>query len=576
MTSENIFYQDIVCPWCRVGMRVDIGPQHVFDDIHVHCQKCSKFSRHKVAAHPSDPDYFVKDRKRREEYKNVWKRIPNDAYLSCHQGTKATPWVFTLYLGGKELPKEYLSHDIVVHVLMNTFGMSERQAKGLVASAVLTPGLRIYLQNHIRVVMAALETEETLQKVAAMPKTKPAFRTGQLVKFNNKVGIFLRHASTDSTNIERSVVAFPTGPDQTFGDVEVPTAELKVVEVGDSDVKEKFQELKQVDNLNVALDILEKNKENLQNAQDIIEDVILEEESEIEDLEKREKKELPKTIVLSEKDMSNKRQADRKKELFAIINDPHVDPDSRAWAQREWVRLTALSPDTPKSREEVQEQKKVLQSIINDPKIDADILRKAQEAYLRLLDFDSKPRTATRRKRADRDAQRRVHTHFNQFKDLPRAIKENADSLSIEDVVSLVRHYVNTGKVEKHVGDKIISEFRGRIKILSSVWDKPAPSSRYTEWLRQKGLPTTKTKPTFEHPDCTCGATYDPYCPAHGAQEHRPRYKAVRSSRVGVFTPATYRGRDVLVIGFSNDGKATVMFGDGIRAVVDVRDLEPR
>lgn len=585
MSGESVFSQNVTCPWCYTTTKVALGPQHVHDDIHIHCQKCSRFSRHKVALHPAEEGskdgllkWWDQYSKKEREYKDVWKKIPPDAYIACHQGTRNTPWVYTVYLGGNDLPEEYFSPDPVAHILINTFNLSKRQAGGVISSAVLSPGKRIYLQSHVRVVMAAMEnyTRKQSSTKTTPPQDTETLQTGSLVQVNGKTGIFLRYSTNPNDSIRRAVVAFPVGKDEEFGDVEVPIGELHVVDVGDEEVIKDFYEQDDIEMIEDAIHDLDRIQDRIEDVQETLDDLLLEEEAELSNTE-HVQEDSPKDRLSARL----QKRSDTSSELRQIIDDPNVDSESRQIAQQKFLRLMQKSTASL-TEEETKRRLQTLNKIIHDVNIDPVSLQIAQRLYLKLKkSLHNKPVVSQNwvpKRSGDRDVQRRVHTHFAHSGNLEKAIAAHANDLSIEDVVTIVRHYVNTGKVEKHVGNKIIREFRKQPRLLSAK--DTVASERFEEWLRKKKMKELGLKPELSKSPreigCTCENAYDPYCPVHGAQEHRPRYKA-RKVKIGtgVFTPAVYRGTDVLVIAFGNDGKATIQFGDGTLAAVDSRELEP-
>lgn len=269
------FTQNVCCPWCNKTASLDLGPQHVTGDLSLHCQKCGRFSRHKTA-----DKWFDQHQERFEELKNVWKKIPGSAYLTCRQGTKGTPWIYTIFLGGADRPQEYMSRDIIDHILTSEWGMSGKQASGILASAVLTPGQRIYLQRWARLVMAA-EARETMKRTGVGDK-EFLIKSGSPIRCNGQDGIFLRYSGNEGF----AIVALPASPDS-FGDAEVPVLDLEVLDAGGPEVAEDFEMDKELDEVDDLSDLgeeqsaggLEEALEHIEVAEEIVEDLVLDEVS---------------------------------------------------------------------------------------------------------------------------------------------------------------------------------------------------------------------------------------------------------------------------------------------------------
>jgi hypothetical protein len=367
------FTQDVTCPWCLTASRLDLGPQHVHGDLTLHCRKCAKFSRHKTADR-----WFDQHQERMEELKDVWKKIPNDAYVSCRQSMRGTPFVYTVSLGGTKRGEEFMSRDIVCDILTAEYGMSYMQAHRALMSAALTPGQRIYLQRHTRLVMAATERDEmrrTGEKEWIIP-------TGTQIRVNGQDGLFLRYSGNEGF----AIVALPTPGIDGFGDAEVPIMDLEVVDAGGPEVAEDFQFDKEMDEglgeEGEETGGLEEALEHIEVAEEIVEDLVLEEggpseageqhaeehaeeheetEHEFEEAEGKddeggeegveEGSEKPPFAARRKAAMPGAPRSgvdpgiDQKlRSLQAIIQDPNTDPQTLAEAQRQWTQLKRQVP----------------------------------------------------------------------------------------------------------------------------------------------------------------------------------------------------------------------------------------
>jgi len=324
--------QDVVCPWCLTATRIELGPHHRTNDVTFHCRKCSKFSR--VATSRWDE---IQERMERE--KTVWKRIPSDAYLTCRQGTQGTPWTYTIFFGGTKPPVEYRSRDSVTFALQQEYGMSKRQAEGAITTAVLTPGYRVYLQRHTRLVMASLaETNDSsppLKKISA----------GTPIRAQGKTGVFIRYIDDN-----RAVVAFSsTHDDNHFTDSEIPVTDIEVLETDSVFDKYPYEdESVEVDMINTALS-------DLESASDILEELYKEEviegdeeereintlENSLTDIQRVKERLLP---LLRDEAREHRAQTlddikTRIQTIQKIIHDPNIDPETLRVLQKEYVTL---------------------------------------------------------------------------------------------------------------------------------------------------------------------------------------------------------------------------------------------
>lgn len=213
-TGASVFTADVSCPWCYKVASIDLGPQHKYGTVDYHCQKCGKFSSHTVK---TADQWFDQHNEKLKKEKEVWKRIPPEAYVTCRRSaTSGAAFVYTLYLG-KKSPIEFLSRDSAEHALISEFGMSWEQANAVLTSAGMTPGQRIWLRQLTKISIALEERQLRAGKTCT-------FFRGATVKVNGREALFLRYSREGF-----AVVAFPG-----IGDAEVPTVELEVVDTGDS------------------------------------------------------------------------------------------------------------------------------------------------------------------------------------------------------------------------------------------------------------------------------------------------------------------------------------------------------
>jgi ssDNA-binding Zn-finger/Zn-ribbon topoisomerase 1 len=205
---------DVVCPWCERTASITVGPQHAQGTVDYHCVKCGRFSSHQVKI--ADAWFDQHNEKLRKE-REVWKRIPPTAYITCRRSaTSGASFVYTLYTG-KGQPREYLSRDSVEQALIDEFGMSWEQANAILISAGLQShgGAKIYLRQLTKISSALAERQ-------VVGTAEKRFSRGDVVRVNGKEALFLRYA-----NDNFAVVAFPG-----IGDTEVPVIELEVVDTG--------------------------------------------------------------------------------------------------------------------------------------------------------------------------------------------------------------------------------------------------------------------------------------------------------------------------------------------------------
>lgn len=515
------FSKTVQCPWCESRTTLDLGVQHVAGSLSLHC-RCGKFSSHRVA-----DKWFDQHQERMEELKDVWKKIPMEAYLSCRQSTRGTPFVYTIYKGSGR-PEEYMSRDIIEHILVEEWGMSGKQASGALISAGLTPGYRIYLQRHTRLVMAA-------EQRASMKRTgdKDALiATGTTVRHGGIEGLFLRYSANDGF----AIVAFPAGNGQ-FGDAEVPVMELEVVDAGGPEVAEDFQFDKATDEdegmaahdpaeEEMELGGLEQALEHIEEAEDIVEDLVLEEadhhpddehteeaeefeegeageEKEHEEDEEEVKDEHGKDGDKDDKPdflATRKRAADpnKMKALQDIINDPHTDPQTLQKAQqqlqqvkRSGTRRRAATSYLTKDDFAAMErpEHKSLAPKVKEHK--SDLFPKEQgHGYPKKPREDKKlddARGGIGGKTAGKTAQRRVHVHYSHSGDLKRAIDVNRGELSIADIRDLCSFYANTGKIAHHEADDIARWFIGtKPRLLCASDDVPWDPEEWERILKKQ------------------------------------------------------------------------------------------
>jgi hypothetical protein len=485
------FTQDVTCPWCLTASRLDLGPQHVHGDLTLHCRKCAKFSRHKTADR-----WFDQHQERMEELKDVWKKIPNDAYVSCRQSMRGTPFVYTVSLGGAKRAEEFMSRDIVTDILTQEYGMSYMQAHRALMSAALTPGQRIYLQRHTRLVMAA-EQREVMKKTGIVDSTIP---TGASIRVNGQDGVFLRYSGNEGF----AIVALPTPGIDGFGDAEVPVMDLEVVDAGGPEVAEDFQFDKELDEEGeevAEVGGLEEALEHIEVAEEIVEDLVLEEGGEAKADGFEDEHDLGDEGESGDEEGDGEEPAherdeegDGKKPPFAarrqgampgarpgadpvlnekltnlqrIIQDPNTDPQTLQQAQTQWTQLKRQVPASRRqaffgyrTEDDMAAMERPKHKTVG-PKL-TDTKLKGDSWVPRNEDKNPLPKEDTNlNKKANAQAQRRVHTHYAHSGDLRRAIEVNRDDLSIEDIRIVCKFYANTGKIAHHEADELAFWFIG-------------------------------------------------------------------------------------------------------------------
>src|SRR5205809_3368233 len=218
--SKSSYVEKVACKWCDAENDIAIGPQHHYGQADYHCRKCGKFGSFDIKGDA----WFDAHNDKIQEAKEVWKRIPAEAYLSCRRGMQGAPFVYTVYLG-KGDAKEYYSRDSVEQVLINEFDMTWEQSNALLMSAALTPGQRIWMRTLTKI-SSKLEDYEN-EKLH-----KTGIKRGTVVKVNGREALFLRYAGEEGF----SVVAFPG-----VGDAEVPTVDLEVIDTGDTPEEVGFE-----------------------------------------------------------------------------------------------------------------------------------------------------------------------------------------------------------------------------------------------------------------------------------------------------------------------------------------------
>jgi hypothetical protein len=213
---------ELTCPWCEHQAEISLGFQHRSGEVGLHCQHCGRYSGHKIAH-----EWFDIHQKKLEDEKEVWKRIPNTAYLTLRQHTVASGWIYTIYLGKGE-PREFWSRDSVEHLLVKEFGMSWHQASSIITDAFITPGKKVYFQKLVKI-SSELDTAER-KRVADKP-VPPAYQLGDPVRVSGVDGLFLRYSDPGF-----AIVAFPQ-----VGDAEVPVIEFEVIDTGDTPEEVGFE-----------------------------------------------------------------------------------------------------------------------------------------------------------------------------------------------------------------------------------------------------------------------------------------------------------------------------------------------
>src|SRR6266478_3473623 len=89
------FSKTVQCPWCEGKTVLDLQPFNVTGDVSLHCHRCGKFSLHKTA-----DKWFDAHTERFNQLKDVWRKIPSDAFVTCRQSARGTPFIYTIFLGG--------------------------------------------------------------------------------------------------------------------------------------------------------------------------------------------------------------------------------------------------------------------------------------------------------------------------------------------------------------------------------------------------------------------------------------------------------------------------------------------
>lgn len=379
-TPTSVFSAEVVCPWCDRTASIDIGPQHRYGRVDYHCQKCGKFSSHTVK---TADQWFEQHQEKLRKEREVWKRIPPEAYVTCRRSsTSGASFVYTLYTG-KGSPTEYLSRDSVEHVLIEEFGMSWEQANALLISAGLGShgGQRIYLRQLTKI-SAALEERKLKGKTEK-------FSRGDTVKINDREALFLRYS-----NEGFAVVAFPG-----VGDAEVPVVDLEVIDTGASPAEVGFgdflmdspqEEMLEAETTDTVLSdvqqitehvrevaehekmeggeedeakALEEAAEHLEDAAEALEDFVGEEFEEAgEEVEEHAEEHgggfedehgIDEAKEEKEKEARRLRADVREKlrTLYNIINDPNTDPATLQEAQRQWNMLKRQQPQPQVARQ---------------------------------------------------------------------------------------------------------------------------------------------------------------------------------------------------------------------------------
>ena len=217
--NKPSYVEKVACKWCDAENDIAIGPQHHYGQADYHCRKCGKFGSFTLKGDA----WFDQHNKKIQDEKEVWKRIPAEAYLSCRRGMQGAPFVYTVYLG-KGDPKEYASRDSVEQVLINEFDMTWEQSNALLMSAALTPGQRIWMRTLTKISSALDDKEHRTGR-------ETLIKRGTVVKVNGKEALFLRYAGEEGF----AVVAFPG-----VGDTEVPTVDLQVMDTGQTPAEVGF------------------------------------------------------------------------------------------------------------------------------------------------------------------------------------------------------------------------------------------------------------------------------------------------------------------------------------------------
>jgi len=656
------YSQTVICSWCEKVTTLDLGPQNVQGNVSIHCSSCGKFSFHRVA-----DDWFNAHDKKLQDEREVWKRIPPDAYLTCRRGMSGSPFVYTLYLG-KDEPIEYHSRDSVEHKLVTEFDMSWYQAAAIINSSALDPGRKIYFQ---RLTKISTDIANRDNKIVA----SSSIISGTPIRFNEYEGVFLRYSNNEGF----AVVAL-----NGIGDTEIPMVELEMISVEpefegeDEGALQGVEEIeKQVENVehkiqdaiqdlggdvppepsdspDVGLyeedmdiappqvepedvapadvefaseeaegeeeedelvipfddDLEEEGEEDEDESEEEDEDEEGDEEEGEEDSEKEARQK-----ALSEKDirLAQSTPAERQRVLQDIINDPNTDPQTRQMAQRklmqertpqqqpsaaplagtpdQWAQSrqhgippvsgnrikskTAWWYKTPNELEYSRYPKEV--STTTDgckateesklfPKMDKELYSETcKDPKVKQHDLENTGvEHSARRVAVNRDAQRRVHVHYQNSHDLKRAISVNRNELGIEDIRYILSHYHHVGHLAKHEADEIANWFIGSKPRLLCASDINA------EVTSKECLNCGSSTPLDKSGLCSkCSRKKGILC-AGDIQK-----TALLGKGIGIFTPALYKGKEVMVMAIDNTGtRATIQ--DGNRQMeVEVRDLKP-
>jgi len=261
-----------------------------------------------------------------------------------------------------------------------------------------------------------------------------------------------------------------------------------------------------------------------------------------------------------------------------------------------------------------------------------DLYPKEGEEYPEHAEKDEKDETPDSMKgtiKANRHTQQKVHTMYARSGDLKFSINANRPDLSIQDIREILRHYQGTGHLANHEAVDLAKWFIGdKPRLLSALSKKQirgvitgGPGSYHVkseegknlggpyksreqakhrleqvEYFKHKGMNPEEHldlahrlrkhtgKPTWtEEP----GEEKE-----EESQERKERRKELReglqlSAKVvrkqalldkgmGIFQPAMYRGKEVLLLAIDNTGNsATVEDGSKNQFNVDVADLTP-
>lgn len=620
-SGDSTFTAELACPWCDRVAAIALGPQHRFGNVDLHCEKCARFSSHKIA-----DKWFDQHNQKLQDERQVWKNIPETAYVSCRRGMQGSGFVYTLYLG-KDEPREIVSRDVVQHIMEKEFGMTWEQGNAALMSAALTPGLRVYFR-HLTKISSALETKT--QKHAVI-------KTGAIVAVNGKEALFLRYSSDGF-----AVVAFPG-----MGDTEVPVVELEVLDAGDSPAEVGFpedeflletpmgegetEETEQIEDLADVEMYVDEIIEHSQMIKDRLEELTVEEAQ--EDEEEREEGEIlePKKDKEDAEDEGDhefraRRRADiaqRLQTLQNIIQDPNTDSETLQRAQMQYQQLKKSAPPViqplkmpvkpgvpraaalskkswwDKSEKELETQDRPKRKSLTPTEESAadrsDLYPRENE------DYPEYARDDEHVKKANRAIQALVHRDFVQMGNLKAAMTAHQDRLSIADIRDILKFYTVTGKLASTEADELARWFVGtKPRLLSArqiranavqVYKFPngfRPEAEKTfKWLQHYNL-----HPSFQWNEGELLILL----PQHEVgslrqmQESNPaRFgnptaqkgsslskKALLDKGMGIFQPALYKGKEVLVMAIDNTGNnATVEDSDKNQFQVPVADLTP-